>query len=481
MKKFISLLLCLVMTFGLCMPAFAAEEADVTYDGYPLVIVRGIDFMGLYEEDGTPAVNLTLMDLFTFGMKFIKDYFILKNEKALIDNSLVFVDDLFSKIALDKAGNSIYELYYDKYEKSMAEYKTEMLYFDKSGEEGIVRTAVEKIGYENVFFFTYDWRKSAKELAADLNALIETALASTGKDKVNLIAVSMGGMVTTSYLYNYTGDNINNLIYLSSAHNGTYTCGDCLNGKIYVDSDTLYNQVKNILGNNFFVNLFVSLFHGVGLFDAAADIANKIIGNNSEILNSDLMRNGFGTLIGLWGLCPDDRFESGMEFLFGGHEDEYPVLMTKLEETKEFIFATEETISATIANGTDVYFVSNYNSPMGPYFENSDHQSDGVIETRFTSNFATVAPYGKTLGEDYLASADAEFVSPDGIIDASTALYKDVTWFVKDAPHVAAIYGSEFSEFVFKVVLSDEKLTVNSFEEYPRFMALDKDKKLIAQ
>jgi hypothetical protein len=55
-------------------------------------------------------------------------------------------------------------------------------------------------------------------------------------------------------------------------------------------------------------------------------------------------------------------------------------------------------------------------------------QGDGVLETVLTSNFATVAPYGETLTEEQLAKADKNYVSPDGIIDASTSLYRDMTW-----------------------------------------------------
>ncbi len=47
MKKLICLFLSLIILFTLALPAFAAESEQITpktYDGYPLIVVRGISF-----------------------------------------------------------------------------------------------------------------------------------------------------------------------------------------------------------------------------------------------------------------------------------------------------------------------------------------------------------------------------------------------------------------------------------------------------
>ena len=44
MKKIVSLILSLLLLWSMCVPAFAAEETAVKYEGDPIVIVRGIDF-----------------------------------------------------------------------------------------------------------------------------------------------------------------------------------------------------------------------------------------------------------------------------------------------------------------------------------------------------------------------------------------------------------------------------------------------------
>lgn len=480
MKKAVSLLLALVLLFSVAVPAGAAEEKEaVNYDGYPLVVVRGIDFGGFYLEDGSPAISFGLGDVLSLVKNYFTELIIKKNENAFFDSALALAEDILAPIAMDKEGKPLQEIYFNKYEGSMAEYADEVALMDDVGETGIVKTAIDKIGAENVYYFTYDWRKSAGELADDLDLFIENVLSETGKDRVNAVAVSMGGMVMSAYLYWHGADALNNLVFVSSAHNGTYGPGDALNGDIYFDSDVIYSGLKKSQSGNPLLSFVMGIADKIGVFDAVASVANRVVEENPQVINNDIIRNGFGTLLGFWAMCPDDVFESGVDFLFGGHESEYPVIMEKLDETKSFIFATEEIIDGAIDSGVNVSFTSNYNTPLAPYFRHSRLQGDGVLETKLTSNFATVADYGEVLTDEQLYSAESGYVSPDRIIDATGALYRDTTWFVKDAVHVAAIYGSDFADFVMWLLLSDEQPTVKTNPAYPQFMTVDADGRLV--
>jgi hypothetical protein len=355
----------------------------------------------------------------------------------------------------------------------MAEHMDKVYALGDGGEEGIVKTAVEKYGAENVYFFTYDWRKAPEQLAAELNEYIETAKANSGVDKVNIVCASMGGMVTTAYMYYYGYDSINSAVYLSGAQNGTYVCGDALNGRIVFESDVLVSLVNSVAGDNMMLRVFMYIFNALGVMDFITFVANDTVATSFDRANDVMLRDCLGTMCGFWALCPDEDFDTALETIFGGHEDEYPVLMEKLAGVRSFVMSTEDTLKGAMESGVKLSFVSNYNIGLVPVYERSNLNGDMVLESELTSNFATIAPLGETLSQEYLANADRQFVSDDRVIDSSTAVFRDNTWFVKDAPHVAADYGTGFSDFTFTLLESDVQPTIYTFPQYPQFLIAD--------
>lgn len=474
MKKVISLLLACVMLFGMAVPAFAAEESEAAdYDGYSVIVVRGIDFGGLTYEDGSLALNVDIGAIFTGLFKAFGAMVFSFNKDKLMDGIFDIAYDILSPLACDNEGKSVYPVSMVQYPDALSNYPEFVANLTDGAEPGIVKTAVERYGADNTYFFSYDWRKDAKTLASELNAMVEKAKANSGKDKVNIICASMGCMVTTAYMHYYGSNCVNSAVYLSGAHNGTYVVGDCLNGRVVFKTDTLLNLVKSVTDNNLFLSVILTVFDALGVIDFTTGIINNIVAESFDKANDAVLRDCFGTLAGFWALCPDEDYDSAIETIFGDCKEEYSVLLETLAETKEFVFSTEETIQAAYDNGVKISFASHYNTGLVPVYEKADGNGDMVLETELTSNFATVARLGYVLDEEYLATADSTYVSADKIIDASTALYKDYTWFVKDAPHVAADYGTQYSEFTFWLLESETQPDVNMNEKYPRFMQTD--------
>ena len=100
---------------------------------------------------------------------------------------------------------------------------------------------------------------------------------------------------------------------------------------------------------------------------------------------------------------------------------------------------------------------------------------DGILESELTSNFATFAPMGKILSANDTVGVHNKYISADRVVNAKTALFPENTWFVKNAPHVAADYGTDFSDFTFALLESDTQPYVGMFTEYPRFMIADEN------
>lgn len=480
MKKLISLFLSLIMVFSLSFPAFANESEQITpqnYEGYPLIVVRGISFNShRYKDTNETILKVETSDVISTLLDVFISYVIKKDKTGAKERVVDFVDSIFSPIASDKEGNSASDnVYVQKYPKSMANYPSLQKSLADFDEEGFVRSACEKLGPENVYFFKYDWRQTPLEIADELNAVVEDAKTQSGKDKVNIVGISMGGIMSNAYLYEYGYDSVNNMTYVSSAHNGTYVCGDAFAGKIEFSGDMLYEAIKSFIGTTtVFEELFLNVFKFIGTFDILSYVVNSFISNNKELAYGSVMRDNFGTQLGMWSLCPNDIFDEAVEFVFGGYEEEYSVLLDKLDELRTFKFSTKQIIDGAFESGVKVSFVAGYNVVSAPIFESCYMNGDGVIETALMTNFATVAPTGKTLDAAYLANCDKKFVSPDNIIDSSTAWYKDCTWFIEGASHVATHCGSDCSEFTFWLALSEEQPTVYN-DKYPQFMYSDEN------
>ena len=483
MKKIISLLLAIVMVFTMVMPSFAAERNNSDnyykpdYDGYPIVVVRGINFGGLiYGSTGELAMTFKAEDIFAMLGNMLKGAIIDKNEDFFIDGVIDFVWSLMGDIASDKDGSSLNkDVTAEYYTKALSEYDLEDE-FGYQTESGMAHTAAEIAGDEHAYFFNYDWRLSPEELACELNDLIETAKKDSGKDKVKIVCASMGGMVTTAYLYYYGSKSVDSCIYLCAAHNGTYVAGSAMNGNIELVPEAMNNIFSSLAsGNGAFVDFLMKVLNKAGVYKLLAWLLNKFVENNIDKVYDEVLRDIFATSVGLWALCPDEYFDSGVDFIFSGHEKEYPVLLEKLEECGKFVKSTEETIAKAEKDGVKIAFITNYNMGLVPVYPESVLQGDLVLEAELTSNYATFAPQGQTLSEDYLKVADSRYVSPLKEIDASTALYKDSTWFIRDASHVACDYGTQYSDFVFALLMSDKQPTLAAFPQYPQFMQADSE------
>lgn len=71
-----------------------------------------------------------------------------------------------------------------------------------------------------IYFFSYDFRKSCTDIAENLNEQIEYVLENDLFDKVDIVAHSMGGLVTSCYSEKYGTEKINKVITLGTPYEG---------------------------------------------------------------------------------------------------------------------------------------------------------------------------------------------------------------------------------------------------------------------
>lgn len=90
---------------------------------------------------------------------------------------------------------------------------------------GNVIPALSRAGYglgNNLFIFAYDWRYNADHARGDLDAMVGQVLTQTGATSVDIIAHSMGTMVTRDYLlYGANRSKVHSVVMLAPPNLGT--------------------------------------------------------------------------------------------------------------------------------------------------------------------------------------------------------------------------------------------------------------------
>ena len=223
---------------GSSATAFAAEE----YNGNPVIVINGIENNPIYANPGaTGAAKLfppSDLSMYAMTAEILVSGIvsIASGEFKEITNYVVGSDiyESMEKIQLNRDGTSKSENIGPKvYTHSLAYYYTDPDYATIIGSIG--KGMGDRLGYENVYVFTYDWRIDPIESASKLDEFIQTVKANSRKEKVSIISEGFGSSVATAYLAEYyenaTAD-VDNFVTVNSAAMGTSLIGDIFTGRL---------------------------------------------------------------------------------------------------------------------------------------------------------------------------------------------------------------------------------------------------------
>ncbi len=476
MKKFISFILSAVLAFSIISPAFAEEKTENSCDcdNLPVVLVRGMDFGGLYLDYGTeneqPAFSLDVKKIIVGVIKAIGSAVVNLSFDAFVDEVEAVVTDIFKNISIDEEGNSLYNVSSPEYPESADNY--ESLRTGGMSEYGMARACIETFGEGHTYYVCYDWRIDPFVIADQINEAVEKAIELTGHNKVNLVCCSMGGVMTVAYLTKYGYEKINRCLFMSSTFCGAQVATDLLCGKVDITSDNLYNFVADASKDNKILSALVTALYKMKIFDGLTKITDLILDNYKDEVFQDTIKPIFGRTLTLWGLCMPENYEEAINYMLGGRENANPEFLKKTDRLQKMMKERDALLKEMKNSGVEIAVVAHYNKPVVPVYENSHMNGDGVLETYQMSGFATVAPYGKTLGDDYVAE-NPDLVSPDNVVDLSTALFPENTYIIKNANHVGGSYGTEYSDFFIWLLTYDGEFYAGANERYPQFMVSD--------
>lgn len=467
MKKLISVILSLLMLFAVMAPAAsAAEQGNIT------IYVSGYGG-SLVDENGEYIWRDGPMESMLTGLTDILG-------EILFDLSIGMV-----------TGN--YDEYCDKLYNQMAPAFKDLI-LDENGEAsdgsgwgGDMLTdgySVKYNGFSSGYIdFWYDWRLSCEDNAEILEQFIDRVCREKGVSQVNLIGRCLGGNVVNAYLENGTNlDKVDKVMLYIPSTEGVDFISALFSGQIEVTDDNVDNFIDKTLPYMMqfeneetaeMIETLVDFINQVKVLDTGLGLLQGILDAVKDNVLARIVRDTYGGFVSYWNMVSDEYLEDAIAFVYNTEElqQDYAGMIEKIRSYHENVqLNARATMTELKESGKEFLIVSKYNIANFPLSKDGDKQSDGTALTSATSFGATVSPFGTTLSESYIKAmpeANKKYLSADNMIDASTCLFPENTWFYKNLYH--SVFPACVDE-LFDAFIHTEGFNVNSSEKFPQYI-----------
>ncbi|MDR1630847.1 MAG: hypothetical protein LBS36_11675 [Oscillospiraceae bacterium] len=469
-KKLLSLFLAVLLglsavTVASAAPADNGETADVPFqvqkaltqedEIYPTIILPGISQSVSYlaDENGDPVLNadgdelsggLMIIDPAGVVGKILKKL-LLPLFVTLITqrDSLGFTDkvyelgcDLFSIQKSNPDGTPAENLVTRTFDCSVGEMTEEDNY--QFYRDIPMQDLAERIGEENIYLFAFPLLGNPVENGKNLQDYIDFVKSERNAEKVNIVSVSLGGTVLTSWA-DYEGadySSVNKIINVVSLLDGTDVMSDLMARNFNLDDQFVFSEffpnIMDSIGNKalgYLVNIMVRVLPRSVFEKTLTRMTDSVL--ETFLLNAPQF----------WAMVPKDRYEGLADRYL--NTPEKALLKEKTDRFHQAQLNLHDNLLAIKGSGVGIYNICGYNLDFGygdySYFgivgSTKTTNSDAMIPIQSTSLGATAVPANTQFSDEYLAAADPKYISPDKSVDASTCLFKDNTWFYLNQHH----------------------------------------------
>ena len=464
MKKLLSVILVTLMLFAVMAPA---ASAVVGYEAVPIIYIRG-NGEEIYDENG----NLLASDLGgLLGDDEEEDEDSLSKDdiiEACVNILTPFVTEglIFDK--WDSYGKAIYDELSPLFATSALDGNGDPQYGTAVSEQKLQES--EYLSTQNLsaggyglyeYSFVYDWRLSPYDHVDRLHQYIQNIKKATGSKEVCIFVRCFGGGLAMAYLERYGDTGIKNVFFNDVLSNGTSLISDGFSGKVDFDGKNVQRYLKQLercaeleMGTGIaFAELIDEIitktldpFTQVGATDAifggVEDLYAKLY---KALIPAVCLATGIATQPNYWTCVEEEDFDAAMNLIFGEEGSEarvyYAGLIKKIEYYREHVTAVSDELLKKCAEEYGIHFGvgSKYGYVDMPIIESANEYGDALVSVKDSSFGATCALVGKTLADDYIeariAENKAEYISPDKVVDASTGLFPETTWYIKNAHH----------------------------------------------
>ncbi len=491
-RHIISLLLAVLMIAGsfLAITANAVEKEEM----YPSIVIPGL-FQGratLYDENGEIATNAdgdpleapfflsgtediigTALEI--AGIPLLTTLMTQRDKDLEFANALgtALGEILLGKIKSDENGEFIYDVRPEQLNTAVSNLTEEQKNYVY---DTIPLTTYKEIaGEDKLYFFTYFSFENMDTVTERLYNLIQTVKEETGYDKVNIVPISQGGTICNSLLETYKDqgifDDLNRIVYVIPALDGSYTLGDIYYYGLLDDDEALYNYMFPLLleGDQewlgYLINTLIKIF--------PKEVLNNVLDIAVDILIEEYLE--YSTM--MWGLMPSEYYPELRErYLM---DEDNAILVEQTDRYYQAQLNREENILTALEHGVEVFDIVNYNDALYPICDNWNKcQADGIIQLESTSIGAYGIGVDVQLPEGYVQQntnptcSDPEnhvHIDPYNLIDASTGLLPDTTFYFYNGDHEQTGRNDIVMRLVVDLLTDPNFKDVYTYEKYPQF------------
>jgi len=466
MKKILSLILALAVVIASCT-MFASASGDLDPDDiseYPVIIVPGYSASSLRLESGEVIWGLDWDEVLDRVLNRIIDLgmglgaLTVGNAEILAATLGEEICELFEEMRCNPDGSSVYpveRVVSTAEETCSANLRVTFPNGDNRHEQDMAAEIEKYVDDDYIFNFTCDFRMGSESCATQLDELIQDVKKYTGKDTVNILAVSHGGQVTATYLALFGWKNdVDNVVMTVPAIGGAGIAYDLMSQTLEFDEECLIRFIEHGMRWEEDYNWLLKA-QQLGFLDA---VLNSLVPHIMPAL---------GYWGSLWDFIPVEKYEATKALLLDSTES--AALIAKSDRFHYEIFPTMgEKMAECIANGANISIISGTGNRIVTGLKET---SDAIITTT-ASTGAKTAPYGQRFADGYVQvnpCGGKNKVSPDMTIDASTAYMPDNTWFVNGLFHGMTFWDYYSRELMMTLLLTDNITDVYSDPDFPQF------------
>ncbi len=455
----------------------------------PVIVLPGINHSPayLYDENDDPVI---------YNGNHIGSTLLIPNEAALSTNAIVklaasvlativfqtnigidkiaydLVSDILKYQRCDENGNHIENLKTQRWNYSLEKMTKEEL--DWTYRMVPMKALVDEIGEDHVYFFTFNLVGDPMDSADELDEYIEMVKKQTGHDKVTLLPVSLGGTILTAYLEKYGHGKIDQIVNAVACLDGTDIAADIFAREWRLDNEYLYHQ--------FITNIFVESEGKPTLGYLINTLLHIIPRSGVEALLSGTISGILDTLMlncpQFWAMLPSYRYDA----LAVRYLSDKPVLKSRTDSFQQARLNLKKNILDAVADGVRVNSIAGANLDLGEemytYFNivasAEKVNSDGIVNLTSTTLGATGAAGKQTLDDvnhqknTYCSNPDHNHVSPDNMVDTSTAILPENTWIFLNQHHEVG-YNDVVLNLAKAIIIGEVTDVHSNPEMYPQY------------